>query len=191
MHAEQTDNPLVMVWVVQDDLVDGTATITGGSNAVEELPEELADLLAFGRVERLVVSPGRLRFQVADAVEWADLAPTIQELLVRHFDGGGELHVTDGPVDDDELAEGVVRLLEGPLADYVASHDGEIALQSVKDGIVTVQLDGACKGCPSSETTLKVGIEEQLRAEFPEIREVRSVEAPTLPGARKYLPLIT
>jgi Fe-S cluster biogenesis protein NfuA len=191
MHAEQTDNPLVMAWVVQDDLVDGTATLTGGSDAVEELPEELADLLAFGRIDRLVVSPGRLRFQVTDASDWTDLAPAIQDLLVRHFDGGGDLRVADGLVDDGELAEGVVRLLEGPLADYVASHGGEIALQSVTDGIVTVELDGACKGCPSSATTLKVGIEEQLRAEFPEIREVRSVEAPTLPGARKYLPLIT
>lgn len=191
MHAEQTDNPLVMAWVVQDDLVDGTATITGGSEAVEELPEELADLLAFGQVGRLIVSPGRLRFQVADAADWVELTPAIQALLTRFFDGGGQLRVADGLVDDGELAEGVVRLLEGPLADYVASHGGEIALQSVEDGIVTVELDGACKGCPSSETTLKVGIEEQLRAEFPEIREVRSVEAPTLPGTRTYLPLIT
>jgi len=191
MHAEQTDNPLVMARVIQDDLVDGTATITGGSEAVEELPEELADLLAFGQVGRLIVSPGRLRFQVADAADWVELTPAIQALLTRFFDGGGQLRVADGLVDDGELAEGVVRLLEGPLADYVASHGGEIALQSVEDGIVTVELDGACKGCPSSETTLKVGIEEQLRAEFPEIREVRSVEAPTLPGTRTYLPLIT
>jgi Fe-S cluster biogenesis protein NfuA len=56
---------------------------------------------------------------------------------------------------------------------------------------VTVELHGSCQGCPSSETTLKVGIEEQLRAEFPEIVEVRSVEEPPEPGARKYLPLIT
>jgi Fe-S cluster biogenesis protein NfuA len=191
MRAEQTDNPLVMQWLVQDDLVDGAATIGGGSEGVEDLPEELADLLAFGRVERLVVAPGRLRFHVADPGDWSDLEPAIQAALVRFFDGGGELRVSNGPVDDGELAEGVVRLLQGPLADYVASHGGEIALQSVRQGIVTVELHGSCQGCPSSETTLKVGIEEQLRSEFPEIVEVRSVEEPPELGARKYLPLIT
>ncbi len=191
MHAEQTDNPLVMQWMVQDDLVVGAATITGGSDALEELPEELADLLAFGTIERLVVGPGQLRFHVADAAAWAQLAPIVQELLHRHFTNGGQIRITADHLDDGELAEGVVRLLEGALADYVASHGGEITLKSVDNGVVTVELDGACKGCPSSGTTLKVGVEEQLRAEFPEIREVRSVDAPTMPGARKYLPLIT
>jgi Fe-S cluster biogenesis protein NfuA len=191
MHTETTQDPAVMQWVVNDDLVRGSANITPGQDAIDELPEELADLIAFGTVERLVVSPGTLSFQAPHADQWPELVGQVQQILTRIFDAGTRIDITSSGVDDLALAEGVQRLLAGPLADYVASHDGEISLMSVSDGIVTVELDGACRGCPSSTTTLKVGIEEQLRAEFPEITEVRSVEAQATPDSRIYLPIIT
>ncbi|MEJ2690241.1 MAG: NifU family protein [Deltaproteobacteria bacterium] len=52
---------------------------------------------------------------------------------------------------------------------------GDVVLIDVSDdGVVTVQLTGACKGCPMSQMTLKNGIEKFLRAEVPEVKSVES-----------------
>ena len=49
---------------------------------------------------------------------------------------------------------------------------GDIELVDVTDGIVKVRLVGACRGCPMSEMTLKMGVEKTLKEEIPEVREV-------------------
>jgi len=51
---------------------------------------------------------------------------------------------------------------------------GDVELIDVKDGIVTVRLQGACKGCPMSQMTLKNGIERMLKKEIPEVKSVES-----------------
>ncbi|HEC99191.1 MAG: NifU family protein [Deltaproteobacteria bacterium] len=52
---------------------------------------------------------------------------------------------------------------------------GDVELVDIKDGVVSVRLTGACKGCPMSQMTLKNGIEKYLRKEIPEIVSVESV----------------
>lgn len=53
---------------------------------------------------------------------------------------------------------------------------GDVELVDVtSDGIVKVRLKGACMGCPMSQMTLKAGIEKQLMADVPEIKEVIAV----------------
>ena len=52
---------------------------------------------------------------------------------------------------------------------------GNVKLIDVKDGIVKVELQGACSGCPMSEITLKMGIERIIKQEIPEIKEVQAV----------------
>ena len=52
---------------------------------------------------------------------------------------------------------------------------GDLELIDVKDGVVTIKLLGACVGCPSSQMTLKMGIERRLKEEVPEIKEVIAI----------------
>ncbi len=52
---------------------------------------------------------------------------------------------------------------------------GDVELVDVKDGVVSVRLTGACKGCPMSQMTLKNGIEKYLKKEMPEVVSVESV----------------
>jgi Fe-S cluster biogenesis protein NfuA len=52
---------------------------------------------------------------------------------------------------------------------------GDVELIDVNDGVVTVRLQGACKGCPMSQMTLKNGIEKMLKKEIPEVKSVESV----------------
>ncbi len=52
---------------------------------------------------------------------------------------------------------------------------GNVQLIEVKDGVVKLQLQGACHGCPMSQMTLKMGIERELKRQLPEITVVESV----------------
>lgn len=191
MHVEHTDDLAVLRWVVQGDAVHGNALINSASDQIEVLPHEWVDAIAFGTLESVRVADGLLLVTRAESVEWAAIASALQTSLAAWFAEGHQIHVIDEAIDDAALATAVEALLAGPLSDYVASHGGKIELDSVESGVVTVRLIGACQGCPSSGTTLKAGIEEQLRMQFPQIVAVKAIDAePSLLAAgRKFLPL--
>ena len=68
-------------------------------------------------------------------------------------------------------------ILDEYVAPAVANDGGHIAFRSFKDGVVTLQLQGSCSGCPSSLVTLKGGIENILKQMMPGVREVVALEA--------------
>ena len=74
-----------------------------------------------------------------------------------------------------ELYKQVEEVLN-KIKPYLEAHGGSVDLVSVtEDGVVEVRLTGACRGCPMSEMTLRLGIEQVLKESIPEIKEVRSV----------------
>ena len=75
-----------------------------------------------------------------------------------------------------ELYKQVEEVL-GKIRPYLEAHGGSVELVNVsEDGVVEVRLEGACRGCPMSEMTLRLGIEQVLKESIPEIVEVRSVD---------------
>ena len=70
----------------------------------------------------------------------------------------------------------IIELLDKYVKPAVEMDGGNIAFKSFDDGVVTLQMRGACQGCPSSTATLKMGIENMLRHYIPEVREVRAAE---------------
>lgn len=175
MHAEQTADPAVMRWVVRGDVVSGSGVLNSGQFDAA-LPPEWNTALAAGEIEQIVVTDGELRVRIPEQRQWRDVAGDLQGSLSKHLNEGHVIAVTTEARSDEELAEAVQKLLDGPLASYVASHGGKITLESVVDSVVTVRLIGACKGCASAGSTLKQGIEEQLRENYPEIKQVRSID---------------
>ena len=73
--------------------------------------------------------------------------------------------------------EGRVRDALGVIRPAIQMDGGDIELESVRDGKVTVQLLGTCDGCPMSPVTLRQGVERILRERVPEITEVIAIEA--------------
>ncbi len=69
----------------------------------------------------------------------------------------------------------VAEILRTEIQPFVAQDGGHVELVDVKDNVVFVQMSGACRGCPSSTITLKMGIERILKAHFPDLQEVLSV----------------
>jgi len=78
--------------------------------------------------------------------------------------------------DDDELTAQIKELLETRVRPMVAMDGGDIVFDRFEDGIVYLEMRGACAGCPSSTMTLKSGIENMLRHYVPEVQEVRPKE---------------
>ena len=68
-----------------------------------------------------------------------------------------------------------VREVLDKIRPSLVSHGGDVELVEVNDGVVKVNLTGACKGCAMSTMTLKMGIERMLKEEIPEIKEVAAV----------------
>ncbi len=72
------------------------------------------------------------------------------------------------------MKEKVEKVL-GKIRPNLQADGGDVELVSVKGGVVTVRLKGACGGCPMATVTLKQGIERILKEEVPEVKEVLSV----------------
>jgi len=101
---------------------------------------------------------------------------------MEHFASGLPVIETKNEVrtpeaDDDETVHQIKHLLDTRVRPAVAMDGGDIIFDKYNEGIVFLQMQGACQGCPSSTATLKMGIENMLKHYIPEVREVRPVEA--------------
>ena len=127
----------------------------------------------------------------APGVNWSDLKPQVLSILLDHFVSEAPLFApgTAGdisvPAEDDallveeneadsDIVSQINELLETRVRPAVAGDGGDIQYRGFKDGVVYLQMQGACSGCPSSTATLKHGIEGLLKHYVPEVVEVRA-----------------
>ena len=125
----------------------------------------------------------------APGVSWSDLKPMVLSILLDHFvseaplfapgtaggisvPGENEMMVEES-ADDADIITQINELLESRVRPAVAGDGGDIQYRGYKDGVVYLQMQGACAGCPSSSATLKHGIEGLLKHYVPEVVEVR------------------
>jgi Fe-S cluster biogenesis protein NfuA len=119
--------------------------------------------------------------------EWAHLKPAILGAIMEHFLSGdpilrGEAG-SSGDSDGDEFFEAddagtvatIKELIETRVRPAVANDGGDITFRGYREGVVYLNMRGACAGCPSSTATLKNGIENLLRHFVPDVVEVRPV----------------
>lgn len=117
------------------------------------------------------------------SVEWSSLKTQVLGILVDHFSSGAPLFagkvavgasISDDPEDADIVAQ-IIDLLDTRIRPQVANDGGDIIYRGFNRGVVSLQMQGACSGCPSSTATLKGGIESLLKYYVPEVIEVRAV----------------
>jgi Fe-S cluster biogenesis protein NfuA len=117
------------------------------------------------------------------AGEWHQLKPMILGAIMEHFMSGAPLLTTGGAeindgeefFDDADAATvaTIKELLETRVRPAVANDGGDITFRGFKDGVVYLNMKGACSGCPSSTATLRHGIQNLLRHFIPDVTEVR------------------
>ncbi len=113
---------------------------------------------------------------------WEILKPEILVTIMDHFVLGKPIlkdqaspNVSDSSEEDSEIVKQIKEILDTRIRPAVAMDGGDIVFAGFEDGIVKLQLKGACSGCPSSTVTLKDGIENMLKHYIPEVISVESI----------------
>jgi Fe-S cluster biogenesis protein NfuA len=118
--------------------------------------------------------------------EWQQLKPAILGAMMEHFMSGEPITRTEqsgGPAadeeffspEDSETVATIKELIEDRVRPAVANDGGDITFRGYKDGIVYLDMKGACSGCPSSTATLRHGIQNWVRHALPHVVAVRPI----------------
>jgi Fe-S cluster biogenesis protein NfuA len=179
MHAERTPNPNSIKWVINRPLA-GDAGGVGFSDPVgSDVSPVAARLFAVDQVTGVFLGPDFVTVSKAPDAEWSDLAPPIvaglKEWVAADEDALGPAYHPPERTEDGAVVRRIKDILDREVRPYVERDGGEIAYAGFADGVVQVQLRGACAGCPSSSITLKLAIEGRLKEEIPEVNSVVEV----------------
>jgi Fe-S cluster biogenesis protein NfuA len=181
IQTEATPNPATLKFLPGVPVLEsGTLDLRGADEAAQS---PLAERL-FGIAGVSGVFFGSDFITVSKAAgEWQQLKPMILGAIMEHFMSGAPLLAAGaaGKSDGDEFfdaadAETVATikdLIETRVRPAVANDGGDITFRGFKDGVVYLNMKGACSGCPSSTATLRHGIQNLLRHFVPDVTEVR------------------
>ena len=176
LHAETTSDPNRVRWVLPPEHVRASGLVTLENVASAQLPTELVAALKSGDLREIHLTSDGVTCLKSRGAEWSELAVRINSALFDFLTAGNSLAANAPSVDDAALADGVAAVLAGEVGDYAASHGGAISLVDVHDGVVTLRLAGACRGCPAAHSTITTGIAAQVSRDMPGSAEFRVVD---------------
>ena len=142
--------------------------------------EFVKNLLNLKGVELILLSDNFLSVKKTKEISWDVLKPTVISHINDYFQTNDkpilskEANKQDKNLSSNDIEEKILKILDTKIRPAVARDGGDIKFKSFKDGVVHVELQGSCSGCPSSLMTLKQGV-QNLLCHY--IEEVKSVEA--------------
>jgi Fe-S cluster biogenesis protein NfuA len=182
IQTEATPNPATLKFLPGRPVLDsGTLDMpTREAAAQSPLAQKLFDLPNVGGV-----------FYGADFIsvtktggDWQQIKPAVLGAIMEHYMSGASLLAADAQAAasdeffdaaDEETVTLIKDLIETRVRPAVAGDGGDITFKGYKEGVVYLQMQGACSGCPSSTATLQHGIQNLLRHFVPEVQEVRPI----------------
>ena len=181
IQTEDTPNPDTLKFIPGDKVLkNGNVDFP---NAETSSKSPLATrLFEIDGVSRVFLSEYFISVTKKSGIEWNYLKPSILTGIMEHYSSGLsalniEEEITENNnAEDSEIIQQIKDLLETRVRPAVAMDGGDISFCSFESGVVTLQMKGACAGCPSSTATLKMGIENMLRHYIPEVTEVKAAE---------------
>ena len=154
----------------------GSFEITKKDDVKNEL---IRNLMSVNGVEGIFLSRDFISINKYDETSWDEIKHIVISLINDFYSSGKDFVVDKSPFELDEnlgeLEKKIVQILDQKIRPAVAKDGGDIKFKGFKDGVVTVQLQGSCSGCPSSTMTLKQGVQNLLCHHLPEVKEVVAV----------------
>ena len=137
------------------------------------------NILSINGIDGIFLGEDFISVNKNEATDWEDLKHIVISFINDFYSEGKEF-VIDESLDEqnlnlDELEQKIVKILDQKIRPAVARDGGDIKFKEFKDGVVKVQLQGSCSGCPSSTMTLKQGVENLLCHYLPEVKEVVAI----------------
>ncbi|WP_299570099.1 NifU family protein [uncultured Williamsia sp.] len=185
VHPEPVaDDPATVRWVVPGGLLP----LVGAPAA---LPPSLDALARDGIVESVIVESAAVRVTLASGHTWRADGSRVRGALLADLEQPADWSAAQPTSADDVLREAAREVLDGDVGAFVASHGGALRVVDVADGVITVDLAGACSHCPAADVTLTDRFADAVRVRAPQLREVRAADGPADRGhLRRLLPLL-
>ena len=180
IQTETTPNPNSIKFLSEKTISDIGTEEFQKQNAEGLSNSFIKELLSFDGVELVLLSKNFLSVKKTEAASWNDLKPMVISHLNHYFENNDEPILKDlnkkenNLNNDDDTVKRIIDVLETKIRPAVARDGGDIKFKSFENGVVKVELQGSCSGCPSSMMTLKQGVQNLLKHY---VKEVNSVEA--------------
>ena len=178
VQTQETPNPNSLKFI------PGKLVSNNGSfeiNNKDEVNNDLIrNILSISGVTGIFLGEDFLSVNKKENINWEDVKHIIISLINEFYSDGKEF-IIDKKLDDekqadfDEIEKQIIKILDTKIKPAVARDGGDIKFKEFKNGVVTVQLQGSCSGCPSSTMTLKQGVQNLLCHYIPEVKEVIAV----------------
>ena len=141
--------------------------------------ELVRNLLSINGVEGIFLGKDFISINKYDDTPWEEVKHIIISLINDFYSTGKECVIENSlnqtTEDLNDLEKKIIKILDEKIRPAVARDGGDIKFKEFKDGIVKVQLQGSCSGCPSSTMTLKQGVQNLLCHYLPEVKEVVAI----------------
>ena len=137
------------------------------------------NILAVNGVEGIFLGEDFISVNKNDSTKWEEVKHIVISLINDFYSDGKEFVIDENAEQSndnlDEIEQKIVKILDQKIRPAVARDGGDIKFKEFKDGVVKVQLQGSCSGCPSSTMTLKQGVQNLLCHYLPEVKEVVAI----------------
>ena len=147
----------------------------------EETDNDLVrNLLSINGVTAVFLGLDFLSINKSENIDWEDIKHIVISLINDFYSTGKEFVIAnelfrENKIELKEIEKKIINLLETKIRPAVAKDGGDIKFKEFKNGVVKVELQGSCSGCPSSTMTLKQGVQNLLCHYLPEVKEVVAV----------------
>jgi len=186
IQTESTPNPATLKFLPGQPVLEGGTREMRTAEEAQQSPLA-AQLFGLEGVEGVFFGADFIAVTKSDG-EWSHLKPAVLGAIMEHYlsgapllaDGAPEAGATGGGDEffdeaDRETVDTIKELIETRVRPAVSQDGGDIVFRGFEKGIVYLNMQGACAGCPSSTATLQYGIQNLLRHFVPEVQEVRPI----------------
>ena len=177
VQTEKTPNPNSLKFLPGKVVSSsGSFEITKKDDVKNEL---IRNLMSINGVEGIFLSKDFISINKNEGASWDEIKHIVISLINDFYSSGKEFVIDKSPLEVDEnlgeIEKKIIQILDQKIRPAVAKDGGDIKFKEFKDGVVMVQLQGSCSGCPSSTMTLKQGVQNLLCHYLPEVKEVVAV----------------
>ena len=175
IQTEATPNPNSLKFI------PGKTVCNNGSFEItkkDEVNNELVrNLLSINGVTGIFLGSDFLSINKSENTNWEDIKHIVISLINDFYATGKEFVIANELFEEkkeeyNDIEKQIISILETKIRPAVAKDGGDIKFKEFKDGVVKVELQGSCSGCPSSTMTLKQGVQNLLCHYLPEVKEV-------------------
>jgi len=178
VNFEQTPNPATLKFNFSTQIANGQYDFPNVE--ATDISPLAAKIFGFPWVSAVFIGEHFITITKQDWVDWKVLATPLTGLLSEHVTSGlpvivqksvdPEINQNDSPI-----VKQIKKVLKEEIRPVVALDGGDIVFNKYENTVLYIQMKGACNGCPSSQTTLKEGIEVRIRQAIPEVTSVEAI----------------